>query len=481
MNVTTDTTNQRFWAKWKFHMPSETFWLFLATAIYFVRRFLLGFEDITWSGLQILSWVIFGLICLSYLFQLITKRFVFFSARNAVFFGIVYWILSDVLQMIPQIYLLKLDIAMQALMYVFLFVLFVQFGYLFSPSRWIKKKFLELKDGKSPNFAFVMLFLTFCLGAFPYFYYSDWSITKVWEGILSSRYEGVDVGWRREVLGDEKALILALDFFFVTFPSLVAFYLITFKKNFWQKIVLVGLTFLVWIAEFYMGTRQVFGFVVLAPVLTVYLVLPKTKRRLFSILFAVLVLILFYLMEVQVYQRGSGFLDRRQQDAPVLAQKDNEHYVTVDDNFFQLARVVYFVPQKINFVYFNELWYLLMRPIPRVFWEDKPTGFGLFFARNIVGRQDTTYSYSILGDFYVSFGVVGIILGGIFFGMLCRNMDQLIPYLGTSKVGIAAYVLCLLTLGMAVRSAQIFVFFGYYLLAFFIIAKIISMSFFRKY
>ncbi len=462
----------------KLHLPSELFWLVLSAVIFSLKGLLFGLEDTSWENLRQFAWLITGLIGLSYLLQVATKRFVFFSARNVVLFGIIYWILSDVIQMIPAIYQLKIETAAQSMMYVFLFTLAVQAGYLLPPFRWIRKRFLELKDPHSPNFSFILLALAFCIGAFPYFYYSDWSLSKVIEGILSSRYYGADVGWRRDILGDERVLVLSLDFFFVIFPSLVAFYVVSFRRNWIKKMILIFLTAVVWMAEFYMGTRQVLGFVVLAPMLTIYLTLPQRKRKFLLLFFSIGIFILSYLMEVQVYKRSGGFLNQKE-GIFSIETREPDRYVTVDDNFCQFSRLIDYVPKQYDFVYFGELWYLLTRPVPRFLWEDKPVGFGWLFARDIIGVKDMTYSYSVLGDFYVSFGVVGIILGGILFGMLSRNLDQLIPYLGTGKVGAALYTLCLLTIGMAVRSLQIVVFFGYYSLAFFIIAKISTFSFKR--
>ncbi len=461
------------------HVPSEALWLIASACIFLFQNLRGAAQEFTWADLQTGAWIITGLIVFSYCLQILSGRFIFFSARNLVLFGVIYWILSDVLQMIPRLYTLKTETAARALNYVFLFVLAVQFGHLIPPVRFLKKKFLNLKDPTASNFAFILFCAVFCIGVFPYFFYSDWSLERVWQGILSSRSPEAEVGWQRDVLGDERALILSLDFFLIAFPALAAFYAVTFKKSYFQKSVLLLLTILVCIAEFYMGTRQVFGFVILTPLLIFYLSAPKKKRKNLVFLFILAGAFIFYLMEVQVYKRAEGFLGGGS-SVFELEKDDSGRVVTVDDNFYQFTRVIDFVPEKFNYVYFGELWYLLTRPIPRFLWEDKPTGFGLFFVRDIIGRKDTTYSYSVLGDFYVSFGVAGILFGGVFFGVLCRNLDQLISYLGASKIGIAIFTLCLFTVGMALRSLQIFIFFGYYVLAFWIAVSVSKFPF-RKH
>ena len=65
-------------------------------------------------------------------------------------------------------------------------------------------------------------------------------------------------------------------------------------------------------------------------------------------------------------------------------------------------------------------------------------------------------------------------MGAIFFGWLSRSVDQLIPYLGVNKTGVAWYVLCLFNVWMTVRPAQNLVVFSYYIFAFMLIIKVAS-------
>jgi len=70
----------------------------------------------------------------------------------------------------------------------------------------------------------------------------------------------------------------------------------------------------------------------------------------------------------------------------------------------------------------------LLSPIPRAVWPDKPIGLGKEITRYIGGYYglfyDPTQSFSItptiVGDLYANFGVTGILLGGLFVGILLR-------------------------------------------------------------
>lgn len=63
--------------------------------------------------------------------------------------------------------------------------------------------------------------------------------------------------------------------------------------------------------------------------------------------------------------------------------------------------------------------------IPRAVWPDKPVGIGKEITRYIVGPfYEPTYGYSaaptVIGDFYLNAGWMGLILGGLGLGIVCR-------------------------------------------------------------
>ena len=64
-------------------------------------------------------------------------------------------------------------------------------------------------------------------------------------------------------------------------------------------------------------------------------------------------------------------------------------YLHVDDNFLRLAQVIQIVPAEHPHVGFQQLWFTLVRPVPRVFWPGKPidAGFDLPSDRRTERRQ----------------------------------------------------------------------------------------------
>jgi hypothetical protein len=60
-----------------------------------------------------------------------------------------------------------------------------------------------------------------------------------------------------------------------------------------------------------------------------------------------------------------------------------------------------------------------------VFWPGKPTGPG-FDLTQYLGEKGLTHNVSVIGEFYMSFGWAGIVIGGAVFGWFARHWSQLL-------------------------------------------------------
>jgi oligosaccharide repeat unit polymerase len=94
---------------------------------------------------------------------------------------------------------------------------------------------------------------------------------------------------------------------------------------------------------------------------------------------------------------------------------------------FEIASLVIDVyPAQHPYEYGKTLLVTLLAFIPRAAWPDKPVGLAKSLTRYTDGvyfQATTGHSITptLLGDFYANFGVVGVILGGIIFGVVCRT------------------------------------------------------------
>ena len=73
---------------------------------------------------------------------------------------------------------------------------------------------------------------------------------------------------------------------------------------------------------------------------------------------------------------------------------------------------------------FVDVWYL---PVPRAWVRDKPSSFNAQMLQEIEPRNNSRFfgeSFSIFGEFYVNFGVAGLLAGGLLFGILMRTTQR---------------------------------------------------------
>ena len=81
-------------------------------------------------------------------------------------------------------------------------------------------------------------------------------------------------------------------------------------------------------------------------------------------------------------------------------------YLHVDDNFLRLSQVIQIVPAEHDYVYFQQLVFTVVRPVPRVFWPGKPVdpGFRPAGDRRHEGRQPVDARSSANGTSELSAG-----------------------------------------------------------------------------
>ena len=135
----------------------------------------------------------------------------------------------------------------------------------------------------------------------------------------------------------------------------------------------------------------------------------------------------------------------------------------VDENFKNLSRVIELVPAKYPHVRHRQIFYALVRPVPRAIWKGKPVDSGFDLGR-ITGARGTTLSTSIIGEWYVSAGWLAVFFGGIIHGILARTVVRILTF----PDGVARslmYALGTIVLVAGIRSMQDLVIMSYMFVA----------------
>ena len=88
------------------------------------------------------------------------------------------------------------------------------------------------------------------------------------------------------------------------------------------------------------------------------------------------------------------------------------------DTYTQFRRTLEFFPKHADYLWGYSFYGVVVNPIPRVFWEDKPIGVGKLASMLYDGTPHNSIGLSLPGELYANFGIVGALMGMFFSGLL---------------------------------------------------------------
>ncbi len=231
--------------------------------------------------------------------------------------------------------------------------------------------------------------------------------------------------WTRGRLGDWDAFRDHLAYFGYLLP---AFSTMLARRRGWLHPlsiigVLMAVIFLCFLAQG--GARRLVGATLGAAVC--YWVLDRPKVKFLQIAAAGLAVIgILWVMQVMIYTRNEGTKEDLNNAMKIallnIEGKKIGHeqfdYIRVDDNFYRVAIIAMNVPAKHDYIYWEYMYYVVIRPIPRVVWKDKPIDPG--YAITLMSEGGTLLSCTILGELWMSLGYWALLLGGWMLGKAAR-------------------------------------------------------------
>jgi oligosaccharide repeat unit polymerase len=292
----------------------------------------------------------------------------------------------------------------------------------------------------------------FLLGMFNYAYATGFDLPRMFAYLGESRWSAP---WGRGQLGGWDAFLDQMQYFGYVLPSLTA--LLIARRGFtfgvWLSILLSGVM-LAFLSQG--GGRRIIGVTVGAAIIVWIQAQQDLKVRRLTIAAAAVVGLLTA-MQFMLNIRTVGYQE-------FTFRGDSEYdYLHVDDNYLRLAQVIQIVPAEHPYVQHQQLWFTLVRPVPRVFWPGKPVDPG-FDLPSIVGMKGVSLSTSIIGEWYLTYGWIAIIFGGWLHGRLARTINQLreVDEYSTNPI---VYGLAVMVLVSGMRSMQDLVIMSYALVA----------------
>ncbi len=116
------------------------------------------------------------------------------------------------------------------------------------------------------------------------------------------------------------------------------------------------------------------------------------------------------------------------------------------DQLRHVKDIIKYVPDDLNFQYGKTFLNLLVKPIPSAIWEGKPQGAGQIITKHIYPKAyslNVTVAPSILGELYLNFYLLGVILGFLIFGVFCKALYVFLIRNYKNKNAIMVYSICL--------------------------------------
>jgi hypothetical protein len=273
--------------------------------------------------------------------------------------------------------------------------------------------------------------------------------------------------WGRGQLGGWDAFLDHLQYFGYLLPVLTVVMVRRAGVRNARTIICIAMSIVIALFLAQSGSRRVVG--VVGGMALVLWILDQRRLRIKQLLmtvFAVVVLLVTLQLMLEYRNVGlsvlvgkseiqSGRLEKRQ----IL----EEQHLRVDDNFYRLCQIIQLIPESYGFVYHRYLIYVIVRPVPRVFWPGKPVDAG-FDLPTALGVEGVSYSYSVIGELYMSLGLIGIALGGWFYGRVAAMASGLLARC-TTQGALVIYSIVVMALFSGMRSILELILVSYVVLA----------------
>ncbi len=376
----------------------------------------------------------------------------------------IYWLFLDLLQGVYAMDDITGDQVRTAFLAISLFVVMVWLGALRRSWKIPSLLITSVSQEFPLNTYFALAIACFVLGMLNFAIPCNFN---VFEMIYYLGQERWSAPWGRGQLGGWDAFLDHLQYFGYLLPVLTVVIGRRAGVRNARTIICVGMSIVVALFLAQSGSRRVIG--VVAGMALILWVLDQHRLRL-KHLVATVVAILALLLTLQVmleYRNvGLGVLVGEGEIPSGRFEKRQileEQHLRVDDNFYRLCQIIQLIPDSHPFVYHKYFVYVIVRPVPRVFWPDKPVDPG-FDLPTALGVQGLSLSYSVIGELYMSLGFIGVALGGWFYGRVASTASGLLARCNTQGA-LVIYSIVVMALFSGMRSILELILVSYVVLA----------------
>lgn len=384
----------------------------------------------------------------------------------------IYWLLLDLLQGAYPMTDMKPEHISTAFYCIGLFVTAVWVASLGRQWQVHNSIIRSVSHDFSANTYFALTAAAFFIGMLKFAVPSDFNVIEMFSYVGQGRWAGP---WARGQLGGWDAFLDQLQYFGYLLPALTVIVASRAGWLHWQTLTSAVMSVIMAIFLAQSGSRRVIG-VVFGMAFILWVLSQQRLRVKHMVVTAIGVVALLAVLQIMVEYRNVGLgeiVEDRQQGLMM-----ERNYLHVDDNIYRLCQIIELIPERFPYVYHKYVFWVFVRPIPRVIWPNKPLDPG-FDLPTAVGVEGVSFSSSVIGELYMSLGWIGVLLGGLFYGRLAGMANGLLTQSVTFS-SLVIYSTMMMALFTGMRSMLELVLVSYVVLAWVGLSWIFTRLYGRK-
>lgn len=399
----------------------------------------------------------------------LTDARVWIRAESVMMAGLIYWLLSEPLGSDYAAYELSRDGIVRAFVLIGLFGALIQLGSKLAQV-W-HGSFSGVSDPGldfSREWLFQALMVAAALGLLARLIPCNFSPACMADGLFSARGTGV---WNRSSGGTDAFVSHLAYFGYLTVPLTIALHHRTGRID-WRVLLGAALAavFLVFLIRD--GGRRLVGMVLGAGFITWLLLQERLGPKQILIAAAAAWGALLLMQIMFIFRLHEGGIVSSVLSGQAFRFNALENGIHVDNNFHYFVRTLDIIPEFKDHTGWRAIIYWAARPIPRLFWPDKPTtpGIWLPYEFDQMWSAGFTITISAIGDWYIAFGVWSVAIAALAMGFVGGKL--VLAWFGPTVRQKLLYSLGLMWLFIGLRSYLELFLMSYPILALYLLGKL---------
>jgi oligosaccharide repeat unit polymerase len=296
----------------------------------------------------------------------------------------------------------------------------------------------------APRQLFALFILAFVIGYLHIFIAVNFDPVEMIKQMSWPRFTQ---SWSRGKYGDLYSLLYELSLLIYILPPAAGLIFARAKQfSMFQKIIVSLILMLTLFYAFAGGTRNILATYVISMFGAYALGRPDLKlKRLLIVGIPIAGILLFAMTLMLEFRAAGGVL--------AIASEDRQYdTLYIDHNIVAVSNLTGVFPDAVDFLGLEIPYQAIIRPIPRALWPDKPEGLSTA-VEEALGVADgvTTVSCTFVGEAYMAFGYIGVLIAGLMFGAGAALWNRIAQHAGSSFFQIL-YASGFLSASMAMRS-----------------------------